>query len=88
MATTYPEPNYYQSYINTTWDKLDKYWSIIANTPIYYIITILHPGYRLSYIKGTFLEYNTIKLTPDEDYKHHQQTEQWTQQTEDLVRDL
>ncbi|GKT96936.1 hypothetical protein Ct61P_14786 [Colletotrichum tofieldiae] len=51
-----PEPSYYASCINSAWDKLNKYYSKLDETPIYYAATVLHPGIQWAFLTKAYSE--------------------------------
>jgi hypothetical protein len=48
-ATHRAEPSYYSSCINSAWAKLNKYYTKLDETPIYYAATVLHAGIQWSF---------------------------------------
>lgn len=53
VAADYPNPQHFRININLGWQKLNKYYTILDETPIYYVAFALHPAYRW----GWFEEY-------------------------------
>jgi hypothetical protein len=49
-----PEPNYYASCINSAWAKLNKYYTKLDETPIYYAATVLHPGIQWAFLTKAY----------------------------------
>jgi hypothetical protein len=49
MAVAFPEPEHFRIHINLGWDKLEKCYSLLDETPIYYTALALHPAYRWDY---------------------------------------
>ncbi|KJZ71327.1 hypothetical protein HIM_09263 [Hirsutella minnesotensis 3608] len=46
MAERFPDPEHFRININLGWEKLDKYYQLLSDTPIYYAGLALHPAYR------------------------------------------
>jgi hypothetical protein len=46
MAERFPDPEHFRININLGWQKLDKYYQLLSETPIYYAGLALHPAYR------------------------------------------
>lgn len=46
MAERFPDPEHFRININLGWQKLDKYYQLLSETPIYYTGLALHPAYR------------------------------------------
>lgn len=46
MAERFPDPEHFRININLGWEKLDKYYQLLSDTPIYYTGLALHPAYR------------------------------------------
>ncbi|KAG7410120.1 putative AC9 transposase [Fusarium oxysporum f. sp. raphani] len=46
FAADYPDPEHFRININLGWQKLNKYYTILDETPIYYVALALHPAYR------------------------------------------
>jgi hypothetical protein len=46
MAAHFPDPEHFRININLGWQKLDKYYQLLSETPIYYAGLALHPAYR------------------------------------------
>ncbi|ENH63533.1 hypothetical protein FOC1_g10000098, partial [Fusarium oxysporum f. sp. cubense race 1] len=42
----FPDPEHFRININLGWQKLDKYYQLLSETPIYYTGLALHPAYR------------------------------------------
>lgn len=51
-----PEPSYYASCINSAWVKLNKYYTKLDETPIYYAATVLHPGIQWTFLTKAYGE--------------------------------
>lgn len=51
-----PEPTYYASCINSAWAKLNKYYSKLDETPVYYAATVLHPGIQWTFLAKAYGE--------------------------------
>jgi hypothetical protein len=54
MAETFPEPEHFRVNINLGWEKLEKYYTLLDETPIYYTALALHPAYRWGYFESTW----------------------------------
>jgi hypothetical protein len=46
IAEHFPDPEHFRININLGWQKLDKYYQLLSETPIYYAGLALHPAYR------------------------------------------
>ncbi|KAF6528009.1 hypothetical protein HZS61_008311 [Fusarium oxysporum f. sp. conglutinans] len=46
MAERFPDAEHFRININLGWQKLDKYYQLLSETPIYYTGLALHPAYR------------------------------------------
>ncbi|GKU22896.1 unnamed protein product, partial [Fusarium langsethiae] len=55
-ATHRVEPSYYSSCVNSAWAKLNKYYTKLDETPIYYAATVLHPGIQWSFLTKAYGE--------------------------------
>ena len=44
------EPSYYSLCVNLAWAKLNKYYTKLDETPIYYAAMVLHPGIQWSFL--------------------------------------
>jgi hypothetical protein len=51
IAADYPDPKHFKININLGWQKLNKYYTILDETPIYYMALALHPAYRWGWFK-------------------------------------
>jgi hypothetical protein len=51
MAATLPAPEHFRININLGWEKLEKYYLLLDETPIYYAALALHPAYRWDYFE-------------------------------------
>jgi hypothetical protein len=46
LSTTFPDAEQFRIGVNLAWEKLDKYYNLLNETPICYIALALHPAYR------------------------------------------
>ncbi len=46
MAKDFPDPEQFTIGIDMAWEKLEKYYTILDKTPLYYTALALHPAYR------------------------------------------
>jgi hypothetical protein len=46
LATEFPDFEQFRVNINLAWEKLDKYYNLLNETPIYYTALALYPAYR------------------------------------------
>lgn len=46
VAKDFPEPEHFKVGVNMAWEKLEKYYSKLDETPIYYAALAFHPTYR------------------------------------------
>ncbi|KAL6406035.1 restless-like transposase [Ilyonectria robusta] len=46
IAKDFPDPEHFRININLGWQKLNEYYEILSETPIYYAGLALHPAYR------------------------------------------
>src|SRR6478735_10351961 len=51
-----PESSYLFACINSAWAKLNKYYTKLDETPIYYAATVLHPGIQWSFLTKAYGE--------------------------------
>ncbi|KAF5137685.1 putative AC transposase [Metarhizium anisopliae] len=49
-----PEPSYYSTCINSAWLKLNKYYTKLDETPMYYAATVLHPGIQWAFLQKAY----------------------------------
>ncbi|KAI8397463.1 hypothetical protein FOFC_20735 [Fusarium oxysporum] len=55
-AHRYPDPEHFKVNINLCWKKLDKYYSRLDETPVYYAAIALHPAYRWGYFEDVWAD--------------------------------
>jgi hypothetical protein len=55
MAKDFPDPEQFRIGINMAWEKLDKYYTILDTTPIYYTALALHPAYRWGWFEQAWV---------------------------------
>jgi hypothetical protein len=53
MAKDFLNPEQFQISINMAWEKLEKYYTLLNRTPIYYTAIALHLAYRWGWFKQT-----------------------------------
>jgi len=87
-ANSRPEPSYYQGCVNAAWEKLDRYWSKISESPIYYAATVLHPGFGLQYLTGALEDQSEQGLSPTEAMAAKKKGREWAAEAEKMVRGL
>jgi hypothetical protein len=46
LATEFPDAEQFRIGVNLAWEKLDKYYRLLDETPIYYTALALHSAYR------------------------------------------
>jgi hypothetical protein len=56
FVTNIPDGEQFRIGINLSWDKLDKYYKLLDETLIYYIILALHPAYRWDWFEETWFD--------------------------------
>jgi hypothetical protein len=56
LATESPNAEQFRVNINLTWEKLDKHYNLLKETPIYYTALALHPAYRWSWFDEIWKE--------------------------------
>ncbi|EAQ90335.1 hypothetical protein CHGG_02270 [Chaetomium globosum CBS 148.51] len=83
-----PAPSYYQGCVHAAWDKLDQYWSKIAESPIYYAATVLHPGFGLQYLTGALQDQPEKGLSRIEAMAAKKRGREWAAEAEKMVRGL
>jgi hypothetical protein len=54
LAAGCPDAEQFRIGINLAWDKLEKYYSALDETPIYYAGLALHPAYKWAYFEHTW----------------------------------
>jgi hypothetical protein len=54
LAAGFPDAEKFRIGINLAWDKLEKYYSALDETPIYYAGLALHPAYKWAYFEHTW----------------------------------
>jgi hypothetical protein len=52
-AIEFPDAEQFRIGINLAWEKLDKYYNLLDETPIYYTALALHPAYRWDWFEIT-----------------------------------
>ncbi|OAQ58921.1 restless-like transposase [Purpureocillium lilacinum] len=52
LASEIPDPEHFRININLGWEKLNKYYSRLDETPIYYAALALHPAFRWGYFEN------------------------------------
>ncbi|PWI64137.1 hypothetical protein PCL_12103 [Purpureocillium lilacinum] len=52
LAAEMPDPEHFRVNINLGWEKLNKYYSGLDETPIYYAALALHPAFRWGYFEN------------------------------------
>ncbi|RKK77232.1 hypothetical protein BFJ70_g17135 [Fusarium oxysporum] len=55
-AHRYPDPEHFKVNINLCWKKLDKYYSRLDETPVYYAAIALHSAYRWGYFEDVWAD--------------------------------
>jgi hypothetical protein len=56
LATEFPDAEQFRIGINLAWEKLDKYYKLLDETPIYYTALALHPAYRWDWFEEVWKE--------------------------------
>lgn len=56
VAGDFPEPEHFKVGINMAWEKLEKYYCKINETPIYYAALAFHPAYRWNWFMDHWAE--------------------------------
>jgi hypothetical protein len=51
LSTTFLNAEQFRIGVNLAWEKLDKYYNLFNETPIYYTALALHPAYRWNWFK-------------------------------------
>jgi hypothetical protein len=54
MAKDFSDPEQFKIGINMAWEKLEKYYTILDETPIYYAAVALHPAYRWGWFEQSW----------------------------------
>ncbi|KAM3561796.1 hypothetical protein ARSEF4850_003029 [Beauveria asiatica] len=57
VAEDFPEPEHFKVGINLAWEKLDKYYCKLDETPIYYAALAFHPAYRWDWFTDHWVEH-------------------------------
>ncbi|EXM14015.1 hypothetical protein FOTG_17550 [Fusarium oxysporum f. sp. vasinfectum 25433] len=55
-AHRYPDPEHFKVNINLCWKKLDKYYSRLDETLVYYAAIALHPAYHWGYFEDVWAD--------------------------------
>jgi hypothetical protein len=61
-AHRYPDPEHFKVNINLCWKKLDRYYSRLDETPVYYAAITLHPAYRWGYFEDVWADRTGSRL--------------------------
>ncbi|RYC77347.1 hypothetical protein BFJ63_vAg19779, partial [Fusarium oxysporum f. sp. narcissi] len=56
FAADYPDPEHFRININLGWQKLNEYYEILSETPIYYTGLALHPAYRWKWFERNWTD--------------------------------
>jgi hypothetical protein len=56
LATEFPDAEQFRIGVNLAWEKLDKYYNLLNETPIYYTALALHPAYRWDWFEEIWKE--------------------------------
>jgi hypothetical protein len=56
LAADMPDPEHFRININLGWENLNKYYSRLDETPIYYPALALHPAFRWGYFENEWKE--------------------------------
>ena len=51
-----PEPAHFRMNINLAWAKLNKYYSTMDQSPVYYAATVVHPAIRWDFLRRAYVE--------------------------------
>jgi hypothetical protein len=62
LAAGIPDPEHFRININLGWEKLNKYYCALDETPIYYTALALHPAFRWGYFENEWKD-NTKWVT-------------------------
>ncbi|KID81274.1 restless-like transposase [Metarhizium guizhouense ARSEF 977] len=62
LASGMPDPEHFRININLGWEKLNKYYCALDETPIYYTALALHPAFRWGYFENEWKD-NTKWVT-------------------------
>ncbi|OWT42269.1 reverse transcriptase [Pochonia chlamydosporia 170] len=62
LASGIPDPEHFRININLGWEKLNKYYCALDETPIYYTALALHPAFRWGYFENEWKD-NTKWVT-------------------------
>ncbi|KAH7459997.1 hypothetical protein FOMA001_g19780 [Fusarium oxysporum f. sp. matthiolae] len=80
LASEIPDAEHFRININLGWEKLNKYYSRLDETPIYYTALALHPAFRWGYFENEWKD-NTkwvmkakqmVREVWESDYRHLQ----------------
>lgn len=75
------ERAYMRASINNAWVKLDEYYALLANSPLYSAAVILHPEYGLSFLEEVWADQGQWLLNAKQDLKDY--FERWYLVSED-----
>jgi hypothetical protein len=56
LTTKFPNAKQFRIGVNLAWEKLDKYYRLLNETPIYYTALALHPAYRWNWFDEIWRE--------------------------------
>lgn len=56
IAKDFPDPEHFRININLGWQKLNKYYETLSETPMYYIGLALHPAYRWKWFERNWTD--------------------------------
>jgi hypothetical protein len=56
LATEFPDAKQFRIGVNMAWEKLNKYYRLLDETPIYYTALALHPAYRWDWFNEIWRE--------------------------------
>ncbi|KAI8406470.1 hypothetical protein FOFC_13940 [Fusarium oxysporum] len=80
LASEIPDAEHFRINVNLGWEKLNKYYSRLDETPIYYTALALHPAFRWGYFENEWKD-NTewvmkakqmVREVWESDYRHLQ----------------
>ena len=57
MAKDFPDPEQFRIGINMAWEKLEKFYTSLDETPIYYTAVALHPAYRWGWFEQAWAQH-------------------------------
>ena len=55
-AERYPDPEHFRINVNLGWKKLNHYYELLDESPVYYASVAIHPAYRWDYFEHLWVD--------------------------------